>query len=553
MSDAPEDAPPDADTTDADTTDAPAAPEQAKANVALIDHDAIHGESPRDGSKLAPVPITPVGEIAASVRRAAKASVEHGALDLEARARLLRRFADALLARGEELAAVIEAETGKPAVEAWLHEVLPVADLRDYWCVEGPMYLAATEPPLDAMSYPGKRALVERRPRGVVALITPWNFPAALPLRTIFPALLAGDAVMRKPSEHTPRTAALLVELARGVYGADLVQIVQGDGHAGAALIAAGVDAVVFTGSVPTGRKVAHLAADALVPVSLELGGKDAAIVLDDAPLERTARGVLFGAMINAGQNCAGIERVYATPGIAKALRARVAELAKELVPGRDVGPLCTAAQLATVHAHVQAARDAGAEVLAGGEDVEGAGRYYAPTVLAGVPADNAALLEESFGPIVPILEVADVDAAVEAANSGRFGLTASVWTRKVALGEQIARRLRAGVVVVNDHGFSGAVPALPWSGVGESGYGVTNSSHALDLLTRPWALVISSPRKKSELWWHPYTPGLLAVAKALVALRGGAGLMAKPRAVGQLLGGMIKRNRLEAPVQGKE
>ncbi|NCQ61010.1 MAG: aldehyde dehydrogenase family protein, partial [Myxococcales bacterium] len=426
MSDAPEDAPPDAD----DTTDAPAAPEEAKANEALIHHDAIHGESPRDGSTLAPVPISPVAEIEASVRRAAKASVEHGALDLEARARLLRRFADALLARGEELAAVIEAETGKPAVEAWLHEVLPVADLRDYWCVEGPMYLAATEPPLDAMSYPGKRALVERRPRGVVALITPWNFPAALPLRTIFPALLAGDAVMLKPSEHTPRTAALLVELARGVYGADLVQIVQGDGHAGAALIAAGVDAVVFTGSVPTGRKVAHLAADALVPVSLELGGKDAAIVLDDAPLERTARGVLFGAMINAGQNCAGIERVYATPGIAKALRARVAELAKELVPGRDVGPLCTAAQLATVHAHVQAARDAGAEVLAGGEDVEGAGRYYAPTVLAGVPADNAALLEESFGPIVPILEVADVDAAVEAANSGRFGLTASVWTR---------------------------------------------------------------------------------------------------------------------------
>jgi len=270
MSDAPEDAPPDAD----DTTDAPAAPEEAKANEALIYHDAIHGESPRDGSTLAPVPISPVAEIEASVRRAAKASVEHGALDLEARARLLRRFADALLARGEELAAVIEAETGKPAVEAWLHEVLPVADLRDYWCVEGPMYLAATEPPLDAMSYPGKRALVERRPRGVVALITPWNFPAALPLRTIFPALLAGDAVMLKPSEHTPRTAALLVELARGVYGADLVQIVQGDGHAGAALIAAGVDAVVFTGSVPTGRKVAHLAADALVPVSLELAAR---------------------------------------------------------------------------------------------------------------------------------------------------------------------------------------------------------------------------------------------------------------------------------------
>jgi len=460
------------------------------------------------------------------------------------------------LARAEELAAVIELETGKPAAESWLHEVLPTADLRDYWCVEGPMLLAATEPPLDALSYPGKRARVERRARGVVALITPWNFPAALPLRTLFPALLSGNAVLLKPSEHTPRTAALIGEVASAVYGEDAVTVVQGAGDVGAALIAGGVDAVVFTGSVATGRKVAHLAADALVPVSLELGGKDAAIVLDDAPLERTARGVLYGAMINAGQNCAGIERVYATKGIAPALRARITELAKELVPGRDVGPLCTGAQLETVRAHVEAARAAGAEVLAGGDDVEGEGRFYAPTVLTGVPADNASLTEESFGPIVPILEVEDVDAAVEAANSGRFALTASVWTRNLARGEEVARRLRAGVVVVNDHGFSGAVPALPWSGVGESGYGVTNSPHALDLLTRPWALVLSSPRKKSELWWHPYTPGLLKAAKALVALRRGGGMLAKPRAVGQLLSGMLSRNRVptaDEAVQGSE
>jgi acyl-CoA reductase-like NAD-dependent aldehyde dehydrogenase len=297
---------------------------------------------------------------------------------------------------------------------------------------------------------------------------------------------------------------------------------------------------------VKTGRAVAKAAAEALVPVSLELGGKDAAIVLDDADVERAARGILWGAMANSGQNCAAVERVYATPKVYKPLCARLAELAKELAPGRDIGPLARRTELETVERHVDSARRAGAEVLAGGERLDRPGLWFAPTVLCGVPADNASIVEETFGPVVPVLYVPDEQAAVRAANDSDFGLTASVWTKDVARGERIARQLRAGVVVVNNHGFTGAVPSLPWGGVGESGYGVTNSPHALDALTRPRAVVLDLRRAKREMWWHPYTPALVRIGRAMATLRrGSAGLVAKTRALFALLGGFLTRYKL--------
>lgn len=510
----------------------------------LIHDGAIHGVCPRDGSPLEPVDCTPVArvpDIVARVRRAARAHAER---DVETRAALLRQFRAAILARGERLAEAVVRETGKPEAEAWLHEVVPTADLAKYWSTEGPALLAAREPQLDALSYPGKRAVVERIARGVIALITPWNFPVALPLRTLFPALLAGDGVVLKPSEHTPRCAAILGEAAAEVYGPDLVVVAQGGGELGAAIIGAGVDAVVFTGSVATGRRVAHAAADALVPVSLELGGKDAAVVLDDADVERAARGILWGAFANAGQNCAAVERVVATRAVAPALRERLAALSKELVLGRDLGPLSTEAQLAVVERHVRAARDGGAEVLSGGSRPERPGLWFEPTVLSKVPVDSETILEETFGPVVPVLEVDDEAAAIEAANASRYGLTASVWTRDLAKGERVARQLAAGVVVVNNHGFTGAVPALPWTGVGDSGYGVTNSPHALDVLTRPRAVVVDTSRARRELWWHPYTPALVRIGRAMATLRagGGSSLGAKLKAVGQLLGAFLGR-----------
>jgi acyl-CoA reductase-like NAD-dependent aldehyde dehydrogenase len=509
----------------------------------LIRDGAIHGLGPADGAPLPPVALTPLEDIPAIVARARVAQAAYAHKDVEERVALLRRLQDAVMARGEALAATIVAETGKPEAEAWLHEVVPTADLGAYWCGDAVEHLASHEPELDALSYPGKRALTERVPRGVVALITPWNFPAALPLRTLFPALLAGDAVVLKPSEQTPRTGAILVEAAREVYGPDLVALVQGAGDAGRALIAGGVDAVVFTGSVSTGKKVAHAAADALLPVSHELGGKDAAVVLEDADVERAARGILWGAVVNSGQNCAAVERVIAVEAIAGKLEARLAELVKELVPGRDFGPMTTPAQKAIVERHVEGARAAGARVVAGGEPIDRPGLWVAPALIAGAPSDGELVADETFGPVIPILRVASEEAAIEAANASRYGLTASVWTKDLERGERVARRLRAGVVMVNNHGFTGAVPSLPWSGVGESGYGVTNSPHALDILTRPRALIVDSSRGKREMWWHPYTPSLVKIGRAMATLRRPrAGIFAKAKAFFSLLSAFVTR-----------
>lgn len=507
-----------------------------------IDGMHIRGSSPRDGSALSAVACTPVDALGSVVARARDAQKVHEARAVHERAALLEKYASALLARAADLESALLQECGKVDVEARLAEILPIADLASFWCDEGAYALRTKYPDLDPISFPGKRAAIERAARGVVALITPWNFPVALPLRTLFPALLAGNAVVFKPSEWSPRSGAILAEEAAKVFGPDLVSLVQGGGELGAALVASGVDAVVFTGSVATGRKVAHAAADALIPAGLELGGKDAAIVLDDAPLERTAQGLVWCAFANAGQNCAAVERVYATPGIAKRLRERMTEIAKSLVEGRDYGPLTTPAQLALVESHVSDAKARGAVVHAGGERGE-AGLYYKPTVLSSVPEDASAMCDETFGPIVPVEEVASLEVAIERANASRYGLTASVWTGDLAEGERIARRLRAGVVTVNNHSFTGAIPSLPWAGVGESGYGITNSEHALDLLTRPRTILIDSSRAKQELWWYPYTPALGRIASALIDVRrGGASIGMKLGAVGRLLGGMSKR-----------
>ena len=508
----------------------------------LISDGHIRGVSPVNEAPLDPVACTPLSELPSIVANARAAGDQHARRTVYERADLLRKFATALMLRGDELVSVLANECGKIEVETRMAEILPIADLAGFWCEEGPEHLRATEPDIDPITYPGKRAVIERAPRGVIALITPWNFPVAIPLRTIFPALLAGNSVILKPSEFSPRSAAIIGEVADKIFGAGLLTIVQGGGDIGSALIASGVQAVVFTGSVATGRKVAHAAADALIPVSLELGGKDAAIVLDDAPLERTAQGIVWGAFANTGQNCAAIERVYATPGIAPKLRERITEITKTLVLGRDVGPLVTPAQFHTVQKHVSDALNAGAEALTGGSASSLGGLYFEPTILANAPASSSVVVEETFGPVLPILDVASEEAAIAAANDSRFGLTASVWTSDLARGERVARQLRAGVVMVNNHSFSGAIPALPWSGVGESGYGVTNSTHALDLLTRPRCVLIDTSKAKRELWWYPYTPALSEISKSLVALRGGAKIGRKIGAIRGLLGGMAKR-----------
>jgi len=373
----------------------------------------------------------------------------------------------------------------------------------------------------------------------------PWNFPFALPLRTIIPALMVGNAIVFKPSEVSARTGRLLHQLFDGLLPDGLFALVQGGGDVGEALCKSGVDVVVFTGSPATGRKVAHACADVLVPCALELGGKDAAIVLADADLDRAANGILWGAMMNAGQNCGAVERVYVDKKVSAKLTEKIVAAAKALEMGREIGSLTTAAQRAVVEKHVAAAKAAGAEILAGGETVEADGVKlgYRPTVVKIDADDNPLIADETFGPVVPITEVKDVDEAIARANKSRYGLTASIWSKDVSGAEAIAKKLKAGVVTVNNHSFTGAVPSAPWGGVGETGWGVTGSPYMLEHLTRPRLVVLDRNRAPKETWWYPYTDTLKKLALAFAAVRGGApSIGARIGAVFQLLGLLPKR-----------
>jgi acyl-CoA reductase-like NAD-dependent aldehyde dehydrogenase len=498
-------------------------------------------------------------EVARIVARARAAQPAWAAIGAGERVRRIAPLKNRVLERADAIADCLREEISKPSVEGLLGEVLPSADVVQYWTRSIQDLLEPTDVAIDPVAYPRKRGTIFREARGVIGVIMPWNFPIALPLRTIVPALLAGNAIVFKPSEVAPRSGALVAGLFAGLVPDGLVGIAQGAGEIGAALCAADVDLVVFTGSVATGRAVAHACAERLIPCSLELGGKDAAIVLADANLDRAANGVVWGAMMNAGQNCASVERVYVEKTIADVFTKKVCAVVSSLRPGLDIAPLATGAQRALVHRHVEESKKSGGEILAGGPDgsfgsfppraehltASGERRGYPPTVVSVRGDDSALMRDETFGPVLPIAVVDGAEEAIDRANASRFGLTASIWTRDHKKAQSIARRLHVGVVTINNHGFTGVLPAAPWGGRGETGWGITGSPLALDTLTRPRFVLVDASRAKRELWWFPYTPALTTIASSLATLRcSSRGLLARARAVFALVWAMITRAR---------
>jgi acyl-CoA reductase-like NAD-dependent aldehyde dehydrogenase len=499
--------------------------------------------SPADGAPLTAVEPTSLSAVAEVVARARKAQIGWSERPIRERIAALMKVKTRLLKRAESIGELLHRECGKPLEEAVLAEVLPNADLVDYWTYSVEELLDSTTVELDALAYPGKQGRIHRCPRGVVALITPWNYPIAIPLRTIVPALLSGNAVVFKPSEVTPRAGALIADLFEGLLPEGVLGLVQGGGEVGAALVDADVDLVVFTGSVSTGKRLAVQCAERLIPVSLELGGKDAAIVLRDANIERTARGLVWGAFTNAGQNCASIERVYVERPIADKLLERIVTLTRELRPGVDTGVITTRRQHELVRRHLDDAIARGAEVLVGGApEANDDSLAFPPTVLRVTDEASTCLVEETFGPLMPVVVVDSEDDAIARTNGSKFGLTTSLWTSRINHALQLARGLRSGVVTVNNHGFTAALAQAPWTGSGDSGYGITNSPHALSELTRPKFVLVDRSRGSRELWWYPYTPALRAVAFAMAKLRGGAGLFGRLRGLIELITALPRR-----------
>jgi len=505
--------------------------------------------NPADGSPLSEVEATPLEDIAKIVERSRNAQPAWAARSLDERAEGVIAVARALLEQRAEGLKIISAEMGRSETESLMDEMASLVEFAKAAVRAARTGLAPERIKLSALDYPGKKVVVEMVPRGVIGVIAPWNYPLGNLLKSFFPALLAGNGLVIKPSEHTPRTAAWFVQQAAKVLPEGLVGLVQGGGDAGKALMDAGIDAIVFTGSVRTGRKVAALAGEKLIPCSVELGGKDAAIVLADCDLERTVAGVAQWGLHNAGQNCAAIERVYVEDKIAdefvKRLASFVSNVRVEPQDGpSDIGPLQNAAQLEIVKRHVDDAREKGGKVLCGGKPT-GKGCGYEPTVIDECTQDMAVVAEETFGPVIAVVRVENADRAVALANESSYGLNGSVWTRDIARGTELARQLHVGVSLVNNHAITGILPEVPWTGVKDTGFGVASSRHSYHTFARPRTLFVDTS-SKPDPWWLPADENLRPLGDALVErqLRGGLGVLFR---LAGLVGKRVKTIRAAA------
>ncbi len=467
--------------------------------------------SPATGEPVGEVPIQSAEDVRAAVARAREAQRAWALLPIEERCTRILAFRDAIVDRAEEVIDIIVAECGKPRFEALSHEVMLVADLATYYAKRAPRILAPREIELHLLKH--RRSYVHYAPRGVVGIISPWNFPFIIPMGDTIAALIAGNAVVVKPSEVTP----LIATKAKEIYDAaglpdDLFQVVTGDGSTGAALIDAHPDRVVFTGAVSTGRRVAAACGERLIPCTMELGGKAPALVCSDADVERAARAIVTGGFANSGQVCISVERVYAHASVYDRVVERVTELTKCLRQGdptsyeTDVGAIIFPKQMDIAEKLITDALDRGAKLETGGKRVKGEGQFFEPTVLSGCTQDMAVMREEIFGPIVPIMKVGDENEAVELANDSHLGLMGYVFTKDRDKGRRLAERVRAGTVMVNDVLTAYASPEAPFGGVKDSGFGRVHGEEGLREMceVRHVSYDRVSLGARDPLW-HPY------------------------------------------------
>jgi aldehyde dehydrogenase (NAD+) len=429
------------------------------------------------------VPIHSTADVDATVARARVAATAWSALSFEARAEELTAFRKALARSASELAALIHSENGKPELEA-LVEVMMALDHLKHASRRAEKAMAPRRVSSGVLA--NFRARISYHPLGVVGVIGPWNYPVFTPMGSIAYALAAGNAVVWKPSELTPLIAVKIEQLARSTFALpDLLQVVTGAGATGAALARSAVDKIAFTGSTATGKRVMMAAAERLTPVVLELGGKDAMIVADDADVGKAAEACVYGALTNAGQACISVERVYVAASIHDRFVDEVVRQVRDLKVGGDdghVGAMTSPAQVAIVKDHLQDAIAKGAKVLTGGVDAI-AGNYIQPTVLTEVDHHMKVMTDETFGPVIPIARVGSLDEAIRLANDSRYGLGSSVFGGKVA--SNLASRLRAGMTSINSVMAYAGIPTLPFGGIGESGFGRIHGDEGIREFTR--------------------------------------------------------------------
>jgi acyl-CoA reductase-like NAD-dependent aldehyde dehydrogenase len=462
-------------------------------------------------------------ELAAKVAAARRAAAVWRRASVAQRVAALTGVWKELSTRRAEALAVIHEETGKPALEAELVEFGSAGLLVGYFTANAGRLLGERSA-WTPWFFLNKRAAVRRLPRGVVGVIAPWNMPFLIPFGDAFCAMLAGNAVLLKPSERATRTGLWLesVVASTGLLPEGLLTVVPGRAEAGQAVID-GSDLTLFTGSTATGRIVAQRAAAQLKPVILELGGKHSMIVCADAALERAAAGAVWGALSNAGQVCVGVERVFAEAEIHDAfvekVRARIAVLRLGAGADAEIGRFALPSLLDRVQGQLDDARKKGAQVI-GGEVLDRAAARMAPALVLGARMDMQVMTDETFGPVLAVMKVDRAEEAVALANSGPEGLAASVWTQDLEKGERLTAALDAGMVGVNEPGTHYSYGSLPFGGVKSSGMWRRHGDEGLLALTQAQSLIVHEwPADMPDPWWFPRDPRIIALLRRLLGL----------------------------------
>jgi acyl-CoA reductase-like NAD-dependent aldehyde dehydrogenase len=470
-------------------------------------------ENPASGTVVATVPLAGPAQVLTTARRARAAQASWLALGFAGRAAVMRRARRWMLDNAARVISTVVSETGKTHEDAQSTDLGYTVQALSFWAAHAERYLRDERlPSFTSPIVAGKRLVLRHVPVGVVGVIGPWNFPLVNGFGDCIPALMAGNSVVLKPSEVTPLSSLLMAEMFEECgMPQDVFHVLTGDGSTGAALVDA-VDAVMFTGSTRTGRLVARAAAEALIPCYLELGGNDPMIVCADADLAKAAHAAAYYSMNNAGQVCTSVERVYVEAAVHDEFVQRVTAIVGSLRQGPpagpgtvDVGAVSFAPQLDIIERHVNDALVKGARALTGAHARTGDGRFYEPTVLVDVDHTMDVMREETFGPVVPIMRVSDVDQAVSLANDSLYGLQASVFTRDPARGEEIAGRLEAGTVCVNSAQLNYFALNLPMGGWKASGIGVRHGAGGIRKYCHTQSLFVSRLGPRREIFMFPY------------------------------------------------
>lgn len=472
--------------------------------------------NPATGEIIGYSPIIPQEEMPEIIQAARDAQKYWTAIPVRQRSRQLLAVRDYIVEQAEQIATVIHQDTGKVLLDAYTTEVLATATALNYYAKRAPGFLHPEKLANGSLALIQKRSTVYRVPYGVIGIISPWNYPFTIPFHEVAIGLLCGNAVILKTATATQMVGRLIEQC---IQAADLPEglfsFVNMPGRiAGDALLDAGIDKLFFTGSVPVGQQLMKKASQYLTPVSLELGGKDAMIVCEDADLERAANGAIWAGFQNSGQSCGGVERLYVHHAIYDEFLTLLKQKVERLYPGvnsnpdANLGVMTTSEQANIVRTQVQHALEKGANVFSQSPmpSTSRNGNFIPAMVLTDVNHTMQVMRDETFGPVLGVMKFSTIEEAIALANDSELGLTGSVWSGNQKKAEQIGRQLQAGAIMINDHLMSHGMAETPWGGFKHSGIGRTHGKYGFEEMTQPQVIVRDRlPFAKRDLWWHPY------------------------------------------------